>query len=285
MISAATRSTPIWLMMAPRSHLRGLLMSLSDRQLLMQLVTEMATLRQQMAELKAEQSQARQRRWVSRMTGKRLAVLIGAVLGTLTLGSLSWAASTGCPNGLPVCFQANTPALAGDMNLDLSTIKDWIESKVGAVTTGNVTIAGTTQHTNTVTIQTTAAGNPLVVTGPLSDGYSSFLNTVEFRNDTVLQGIGIGYGGVYATGASQDLDLTPRGSGEVVARGNLEATGELRGASIRNRNCAWGTRGPGIGADNQYHSIYCPTGQYMAGWQCYASDRIDGDCAAWCCSP
>lgn len=268
---------------------------MTDHELVVQLMNDVAALRQRVADLEAERGQARLRRWLSRSSGRRLALVL-AVTGAAAVGSLSFAATTGCPDGLPVCFVPNTPALAGDLNMDLSTIKDWIETKVGTVGSANIKITGVTTSTNQVTIQTgstslagiaAGTGKPLVVTGLITDGWTDKSVGVEIRHDNQTQGIGIGYSGVYVTGsnANQDLHLSARGTGEVIANGNFETTGELRGNTIRQRNCNWGPFGPGVGADNQTHQIFCPSGQFMAGWRCDATDRLDGNCSAYCCNP
>lgn len=272
-------------------------MALSQEQLVAQLVNEVASLRQQVAELKAERRP--RRAWKPLL--KRLGLVLGGVIVVGT-GSFAFANTGACPNSysLPVCFSPNTPALAADMNKDLTQIQDWIEAKVGSVSTPNLTVAGTATHKNQVIIQTAntsiapiVGSKPLVVTGNITNGTNDQSNGIEFRHDNLSQGIGFGFNGIYATGSNQDqdLNLSPRGAGWVKALGTLwvrdaiETPGELRGGTIRQRSCSWGPRGPSVLQDSGYHSIFCPAGQYMAGWQCVANGYLDGDCAAWCCYP
>src|SRR6185369_4461405 len=83
---------------------------------------------------------------------------------------------------------------------------------------GNVGVgAGITAPANKMDIaQTTRTGThgsglPLYVTGTISQ----LSNGIEFRHDNGTQGVGIGYGGIYATGsnANQDLAFASRGTG------------------------------------------------------------------------
>lgn len=66
--------------------------------------------------------------------------------------------------------------------------------------------------------------------------------------------------------------------------GNLTA-GQLRGGSLRHGSCLWRNASPYNLNNNQDHSVTCSSGEFMAGWKCYASDRLDGNCQAYCCTP
>jgi hypothetical protein len=50
-------------------------------------------------------------------------------------------------------------------------------------------------------------------------------------------------------------------------------------------SCAWAETGQTYQADNQMHQVQCPAGQYAAGWRCYATAYLDGNCAIYCCRP
>jgi microcystin-dependent protein len=66
----------------------------------------------------------------------------------------------------------------------------------------------------------------LYVTGDFGEA-----SGVEFRHNNGSQGIGFGYNTIYATGgnASQDLNLTPKGTGKVRVQGDLEVSGKVMG--------------------------------------------------------
>lgn len=100
---------------------------------------ELEQLRTRLAEVEREQREQRRRRW--RLGG--FAALAAIIAGT------AYAANGNCPNGMPVCFAANTPAKAADVNLDFAQLKEWAESKIGTLGTpgvnipsGGLTVAG-----------------------------------------------------------------------------------------------------------------------------------------------
>lgn len=62
----------------------------------------------------------------------------------LTLGKALAAPSGMCPNGMQYCFAADTPAKAFDVNYDLSQLKDWLETKVGSVSSSAVSASSVT---------------------------------------------------------------------------------------------------------------------------------------------
>jgi hypothetical protein len=68
---------------------------------------------------------------------RRLSTIAGVAVAFAAL--VGFAANGNCPNGLPVCFSADTPARASDINLNFATLKEWAERKTGLV--GNNTIA------------------------------------------------------------------------------------------------------------------------------------------------
>lgn len=71
----------------------------------------------------------------------------------------------------------------------------------------------------------------------------------------------------------------------LTVHGNMTASGQLAGGSLRQRACQWRNASPYSLGNNQNHTVTCAAGEYMAGWSCYASDRIDGNCQAYCCLP
>jgi hypothetical protein len=70
-------------------------------------------------------------------------VLVG--VGSLLGVSGVLAADGACPNQLPFCFAAGAPARASEINHNFAQLLEWLESKVGAVDSGDVSVAGNVQ--------------------------------------------------------------------------------------------------------------------------------------------
>jgi hypothetical protein len=198
---------------------------------------ELESLRRRVSELEARVPPSPRRRWLG-----ALAVVAAALAGT------AFGANGACPNGLPFCFTADSPALASEVNHNFSQLKEWLEAKVGPTSTSTVT-AGTINATtlttsgavvaNSVRIQqgttsnVTAAGtSPFFVSGVISDGTANS-GGFEFRHDNLTQGIGLGFNTIYATGSSPSvsLQLKAKGSGTVNVLGDLSVSGSFGGGS------------------------------------------------------
>lgn len=94
------------------------------------------------------------------------------------------------------------------------------------------------------------------------------------------------------------LNLIPDG-GRVTVGGDLSTSGKLlAGDGLGDSSCQWrnastytsrtNDRSGGLGNNDNndsYHTAVCNAGEYMAGWQCYATDRLDERCRAYCCRP
>jgi hypothetical protein len=100
--------------------------------------SELEALRTRLAEVEREQAEQRANR---RTLRRRVAAV--AIVGAVIAGT-AYAANGNCPNGMPVCFAADTPALASDVNLDFAQLKQWLETKVGPVDAGTITATGAT---------------------------------------------------------------------------------------------------------------------------------------------
>ncbi|TRU94251.1 MAG: tail fiber domain-containing protein [Microcystis wesenbergii Mw_QC_S_20081001_S30D] len=79
---------------------------------------------------------------------------------------------------------------------------------------------------------------------------------VEFRHSNGTQGIGFGFNTIYAAGSNpnQDLQLKPKGTGEVKVAGNLSVTGLVSfGSQVRQMLNLWSTNyGIGVQGWTQY---------------------------------
>lgn len=236
---------------------------------------------------------------------RRLAVAAAAAVAIfvgLGTSAPAWA-QTMCTQTLPspmTTFCADSPATASSVNANFQQLATWMSQKVGTLGNANVTVTGTitaTTVTATTSIVTPNAnvngpiyrGANLPATGDLglysqvSGNYMRFVTNAGpffFFSDGAA---GNNYAGATAiAGIDTAGNLSANGS---LNGGSLNVSGQIAGGSIRQRNCNWGARGPSVLDDSSYHSVYCPAGQYMAGWQCKANGYLDGDCAAWCCSP
>ena len=78
---------------------------------------------------------------------RRVVLGLAACLGLIGAGTV-YAANGNCPNGYPACFVADQPALASQVNLDFAQIKEWVETKIGAVTAAGVTTTTLTVNGN-----------------------------------------------------------------------------------------------------------------------------------------
>ncbi len=92
---------------------------------------ELEALRTRITELERARAAPKSRRRF------RLIAAALAVTGAVVAGTAS-AANGACPNGLPFCFQENTPALASEVNHNFSQVKEWMETKAGPVGTSAV---------------------------------------------------------------------------------------------------------------------------------------------------
>ena len=170
---------------------------------LTQLRAELETLRARTTELERERDWALQQR---RLLQKRfLATLAGVGLVGVLGSGVAIAANGNCPNGLPYCFVADSPAHASEVNHNFAQLKEWLEQKVGPTGTPQVTLSGSVNairvQQGTTSNAATAGTKALFVSGNFGDGQSGN-GGVEFRHDNLTQGVGIGYNTIYATGDS-----------------------------------------------------------------------------------
>ena len=194
---------------------------------------ELAEVRSRLAALEAERITSRRRvRWLG-----------GATVLAALVGTAASAATGACPNGLPFCFTADSPAIATEVNTNFAQLKEWLESKVGTVATPVKITTGATVSTVTPPTQ---ASRALFVSANTA-GFNEPI--VDFRHDNLTQGVGIGWSSVMATGTApnQDLFLIAKGTGQVTISSNTLNVG------ASTTSCAVGP-------------CYCPAGQYVISW-------------------
>lgn len=171
------------------------------------LSSQLAELRSRLAVLEADRARLRRRLQYAGSVG----------LLALLIGTAASAANGACPNGLPFCFAADTPASAEEVNTNFAQLKEWLEGKVGTVATPVRVVTGATISTITPPSQATRAlfisSNTASPTDPI----------VDIRHDNLTQGVGIGWNSVIATGSAptQDLQLAAKGAGQVISSSNF----------------------------------------------------------------
>lgn len=230
----------------------------------------------------------------------------GVVLATLTVAGASvwWSppawAQAACTQTLPaplVTFCPDTPALASEVNDNFAGVVGFITSKVGAVASPDVTTRDisarnitTTGTVTTPTATVTTANLTSAVFGSQTRQHVNLYGTqygIGIQSSTLYARTGGGFAW-YLNGSHHNDQWNSGGGSSLMtldSAGNLTAAGQLAAGSIRQANCAWGARGPHWNDDSSYHTVYCPPGKHMAGWQCKANGYLDGDCAAYCCTP
>ncbi|MBL8933062.1 MAG: hypothetical protein JNM69_00825 [Archangium sp.] len=193
---------------------------------------QLVDLRARLATLEAERSTLR-RALKFAASGGLLAVLLGTVAS---------AADGACPNGLPFCFAADTPASASEVNTNFAQLKEWLEAKVGVVGVGVRVQPGAT---------ITSVAPPPQATRGLFVSSSTTSPTepiLDVRHDNLTQGVGIGWNSIVATGsaATQDLQFVAKGAGQVISASNFSV-----GATTAT--CAIGP-------------CFCPAGLFALTW-------------------
>jgi hypothetical protein len=99
----------------------------------------------------------------------------------VSMGGAAWAATGECPNGLPFCFAANAPARAAEVNHNFAQLKEWIEQKVGATGSSDVTITGGTVTAGAINGQT--VGATAVTAQTVSAGTAAYVGALTVNQD------------------------------------------------------------------------------------------------------
>jgi hypothetical protein len=132
------------------------------------------------------------------------------VASALVIASVAW--------GQLTVFAQDTPAIASQVNGNFNQLK----SKVGPVTTQQVTLTGDTQ------LVAGSSGRAALASANVAFG----VPIIEVQHTNQTQGVGLGWASVFATGSSADVSLTlsPKGNGRVIVNelvANTESAFEL----------------------------------------------------------
>lgn len=209
-----------------------------------------------------------------RVTRRRLRT--GAVVASFAVAfsaGVVGAATGNCPNALPVCFTADTPAIASEVNLNFAQLHEWMAQKVGTVGTADVTHTGTESFsgasrqllflnntTNGMGVQTGA------VYSRTTDGFAWFKN--GSHNDARFNN---GGGSTLATLDSSGLAVPTTVSANSVVGNGVSSNGNIYAAGDIS---AGGNSTPAAGdsaavdrntCSNINSDTYCPGGTFACG--------------------
>lgn len=215
---------------------------------------ELEALRQRVTELENERTRQRARRGPAML----LALVAAAAIGT------AWAADGSCPNGLPFCFAANSPARADEVNHNFAYLREWLVNKAGPLDAGVITTPGVQINGQFIT-GNTGNGNFHINTLPSANG-KLYLNW-HTGNGGVIFGNGAS-GQAAAVSATGDLSITTvNGHRPAVPQGfncaNANCTGTCSAGVIRQ---AWGFHG------NNWNA------EVGGGWACGGAVEWMGQC-------
>ncbi len=135
---------------------------------------EVADLARRLADVEAQLAAAgrARRRW-----------LLGTAFVLVVSASVAFAADGQCPNGLPFCFASDTPARASEINHNFAQLKEWLETKVGAVSSGTITATSIT--TTGITATTLSVSGNSTLNTQTVNGAATFASATVNGNLTL----------------------------------------------------------------------------------------------------
>lgn len=232
-----------------------------------ELLEELNQMKARLAAIEAERHRARRKAG----GGLLIATLVALAAGTVS------AANGNCPNGLPFCFSADTPALAGEVNHNFMQLKEWLETKVGPISSNGVTAS--TVSAGRINATTLLSGGSLQV--PSGDqGTQLQWNTQTFGigQTELINNKGLGSGGFVfyerqfttSMGPTRLLDMT---TARANFAGGIGGNGAL---CVVHTGCVEGNY---VGCGG---TTACPNGKVMVGMTDGTSCSVQN--RALCCS-
>ncbi len=148
-------------------------------------MTELEQLRRRVEALEEREAKRLHQAHLTRRWAGGLSAVV-ALMGA----TLAWAANGNCPNGYPFCFTADTPVVASEVNHNFSQIKEWVETKVGAVTTQAITattgtFSGAVSATGNITTSNTLSATTVNATNASLSGSLTAGSATITTNHTV----------------------------------------------------------------------------------------------------
>lgn len=194
------------------------------------------------------------------------------------IGTVASAANGGCPNGMPFCFTADSPALATEVNHNFSQLKEWLENKAGATssTALNAANGATIGNGATITPSLNVSTSTPAIAAPSSTGRALFVTgtttledqpILDVRHTNLSQGVSFGWNTIAASGTAtnQDLFLRGKGTGSVQVSDDFIVTGRatFNGRTCRDTATACQTQGGGEAVYLDRHDLNCNSTEYL----------------------
>lgn len=222
--------------------------------------SELEVVRERLAAVERELADARPPRL------RRLVPLVAAVV--LFAAGGVFAANGNCPNGLPFCFAADTPAQASQVNHNFMQLKEWLETKVGPTSSANVTAASVTATALTVNGSVQVNGDQ-AINGRLigTNGAGNFhLDTSPTGNQAMYFNWFSGTNGVVFGNGGQSQVARIDGAGNLAVNGRMNAGGS--GGNVPNQ-CVMRTSSSG-------YNVGCGAGEVAiaGGGRCSSLYRL-----------
>lgn len=185
---------------------------------------------------------------------------------------------------------------------------------VGNVEAGSLDVNGAARLAGTAAVTgALTAASSLTVTGTTTLNGATRLNgDISDENSAVTINDGLNVTGGFEMGGSDFvIRHTPRGdggralvqdasdrlvinfandfAGDTQVQSDLWINGRLGTGGLQpglhHTSCVWRNASPYNWENNTFHTATCNNGEFMAGWRCWATDRLDGECGAYCCTP
>jgi hypothetical protein len=190
--------------------------------------------------------------------GLRLRRLASLAIAVVLFAAGGVAAANGnCPNGLPFCFAADTPAQASQVNHNFMQLKEWLETKVGptsssAITASGITTAGMTVN-GSVQVNGDEGHNGRIIG---TNGAGNFhLDTAATGNQAMYLNWFSGNNGVVFGNGGQAQVARIDGSGNLAVNGRINAGGS--GGNVPN-NCV-------VRSTSSSYNAACAAGEIAVG--------------------
>ena len=100
------------------------------------------------------------------------------MLGFVAVGT-ALAANGNCPNGMPYCFAPGSPAIADNINHNFAQLKEWLEGKVGSISSNGITATAPATFTNTATFSSATFNSAATFNSSLTANGASSMNSLN----------------------------------------------------------------------------------------------------------
>ncbi len=201
-----------------------------------------------------------------------------------------------------------TLAITGDASLGRDLFVARNIDAVGEVEAGTLQVDGASTLTGAVSASCTlpVAGNTTLngetrLNGAISNDRAevNVNDNLEVAGNITMRGPDFrlaysprGDGGlalVHYLGDRLVVNYANQFSGDTQVQSDLLVAGRLGtgglSTGLNHSSCTWRNVNPYDLSNNIRHEVSCNNGEFMVGWGCLASDRLDGQCRIRCCQP